>query len=94
MGTGEGLVVACVDNFWAKLDWEGGQWNGTGAGKRKGVFGFWWYICVLMRKISGEELIDQEKWVGSPKQKRLRSVGGDLAFPGGGTLPSCGLSAG
>lgn len=42
---------------------------------------------MLIGKISVEWVIDQKQWVESAEQKPLRSVGEDLALPGGGTLP-------
>lgn len=94
---GEELVVACVDNFWAQLDPERGPEEWSGSWKDMGVEGrgflrSWWYICALMRN-SGEEMVGQEQWVGSPEQKPSRPVGEDPAFLGGGTLPPCGQSA-
>lgn len=45
---------------------------------------------MLIGKIIEEGVIDQEQWIESAEQKPLRSVGEDLAFPGGGTLPPFG----
>lgn len=42
---------------------------------------------MLIGKVSGEGVIDQEQWVESAEQKPLRPVGEGLVFPGGGTLP-------
>lgn len=62
---GKELVVACVDNFWSKPGQEGGLRNGAGAGRTCKGLGFgrlgecWWYICVLMRKVGGEGVVDK-----------------------------------
>lgn len=42
------------------------------------------------RKDHWRAVIDQEQWIESAEQKPLRSVGEDLAFPGGRTLPPFG----